>query len=102
MRIASIILSSVPYVAIMPFLAMLFASTGPEGFGYLFLILYVCAGLTVLSGVAVLLAFLKRPASKLDIPARVLSIISVCVFALPGAFGALFFLMSLDSPPLSY
>lgn len=55
-----------------------------------------------MSWAAVVLAFLKRPASKLDSPARVLSIISVAVLALPGAFGVLFFIMSLNPPPLSY
>jgi len=52
--------------------------------------------------IAVVLAFLKLPASKLDSPARILSIISVAILAFPGAFGIIFFIMSLNPPPLSY
>jgi hypothetical protein len=102
MRLASIILASLPFAVLIGFLCVLFAQTGPEGFGVFFMMLYACALLTVLSAIAVVLAFLRRPASTLDRPARVLSIISVAVLACPGAFGVLFFIMSLNPPPLSY
>ena len=101
-RLTSIILATVPFVVLIPLLGFLFSQTGPEGFGAFFLVLYACAFLIVLSVIAVVLAFLKRPASKLDSPARILSIISVAVLALPGAFGIIFFIMSLNPPPLSY
>lgn len=102
MRLASIILASAPFAVLIPLLGFLFSQTGPEGFGAFFLLLYACAFLTVLSAAAVVLAFLKRPASKLDSPARILSIISLVVLAFPGAFGLLFFIMSLMPPALSY
>lgn len=52
MRLASIILASVPLVVLIGLLGVLFTSTGPEGFGVFFLMLYACAFLTVLSVIA--------------------------------------------------
>jgi drug/metabolite transporter (DMT)-like permease len=101
MRIASIILASVPFVVSMGFLVALGNASGPEGYGVFIALLYACIGLAIISAVAVVLAFIKRPPSGLDIPARVISIISLVAFLPAGGFGLLLFVMMLFPPAVN-
>ena len=82
------ILGSVPLAALLWFFTVMGGSIqGPEGFGVVLIILCICAFLAILSVIATVLAFRKRPASGLDTPARILSISMVVVYAIPGACG---------------
>jgi hypothetical protein len=46
----------------------------------------------VMCGVAHILALKKRPASRLDAPAKVLSVIGMIVYGVPGGLGILMML----------
>ncbi|WP_323959225.1 hypothetical protein GC088_11885 [Arthrobacter sp. JZ12] len=97
MRLASLILASLPIILLTVFLAVLFSVKGPEGFGVLVYMLEASVLFLALSVTAVVLAFRKRPVSALDIPARVLSIVSVVIMVLPAAGGVLLFGLLISS-----
>lgn len=101
MRIASIVLAAIPFLVSMAFMVALGNATGPEGYGVFIALLYACIGLALLSSVAVLLAFLRRQPSGLDIPARVISVISAVAFLPAGGFGLILFVMMLFPPAVS-
>lgn len=92
MRIASLILSTTPFIVGFGFLAALFTSQGIEGYAVIFIGLFSCAILMLLSLTSVLLAFLRTENKKLDLPARVMSIISTIIFVPLGAIGILMFI----------
>lgn len=101
LRIVSIVLGAVPFLVAMVFLVVLGNATGPEGFGVFFVLLFACIGLALLSSVAVLLAFLRRTPSGLDIPARVISIISAVTFIPAGGFGLILLAMTMFPPAVN-
>jgi hypothetical protein len=100
-RIAAIVLAAIPFLVAMGFLLALVSSTGPEGWGVIVAFLYTSIALTVLGFAAIILAFLKREPSALDIPSRVVSIISVVCFAPPAGFGLILGIMMLFPPAVN-
>lgn len=101
MRIVSIVLAAIPFLVAAGFLLALMSSTGPEGWGVMVAFLYASIALTALGFAAIILAFLKRQPSALDIPARVISIASVFVFAPPAGFGLILGLMMMFPPAVN-
>lgn len=101
MRVVSLVLAGIPFLVAFCFLIALSYAEGYEGLAVLVYFVFACIGLTILSTVAVVLAFLKRQPSKLDIPSRVASIISLVLFAPVGGFGILFLMMSMVQPAVN-
>lgn len=91
MRRVSIILSSVSLAGLLWFIAYgnSEALDGPEGIGGVFVMVGVSAVFLLMCGVAFILALITRPASQLDAPAKVLSIIGMSIYGIPGALGLL-------------
>lgn len=100
-RIVSIVLAAIPFLVALGFLLALISSTGPEGWGVMVAFLYTSIALTVLGIAAIILAFLKREHSALDIPSRVISIISVVFFAPPAGFGFILGFMMMFPPAVN-
>jgi hypothetical protein len=100
-RIAAIVLAAVPFLVALGFLLTLLSSTGPDGWGVIVAFLYASIALAALGGVAIVLAFLKRQPSALDIPARVISIVSVVCFAPPAGFGLMLGVMMMFPPAVN-
>lgn len=90
----SVILSSVSLAGLLWFIAYgsSDALDGPEGIGGVFVMLGVSGVFLLMCGVALILALKTRPASQLDTPAKVLSIIGMIVYGIPGGLGILLIL----------
>jgi hypothetical protein len=68
------------------------ALDGPEGIGGVFVMVCVSGVFLLMCGLALILALKTRPASRLDAPAKVLSIIGMVVYGVPGGLGILMIL----------
>ena len=90
----SVILSSVSLAGLLWFIAYgsSDALDGPEGIGGVFVMLGVSGVFLLMCGVALILALKTRPVSRLDTPAKVLSIIGIAIYGIPGALGILMIL----------
>lgn len=100
LRVVSIVLAAIPFLVATGFLFALSVATGMDGLAVIIAFLFTCIGLAVMSGVAVVLAFLKKPPSGLDVPSRVVSIISLVMFAPPAVFAILFGIMAIVNQPV--
>lgn len=100
LRVVSIVLASIPFVVALGFLLALSVAEGLDGLAVIIAFMATCVGLAVMSAIAVILAFLKKAPSGLDVPSRVISIISLVMFAPPAAFSIIFMVMGVFNQPV--
>lgn len=88
MRVASLVLSSVPYAVLGVLLLLMFQADGWDGVGYLLVVLASIPVLLILSVISVVLAFKKAQNLRFDGVSKVLSVISAALFGM-GTLGVL-------------
>lgn len=88
MRVASVVLSSVPYAVLGVLLLLMFQADGWDGVGYLLVVLASIPVLLILSVISVVLAFKKTQNLRFDGVSKVLSVISAALFGM-GTLGVL-------------
>lgn len=95
MRKASLILSLTPFAIAVILLSVLFTVEGWAGLGVLVLIAFALPVLMVVSIIGLVLAFRKTENLLYDQAAKVISVISVCIFGSSGVLSLVFIVRGL-------